>query len=65
MTDAEISELYNERAAIREYEGGSRRGFAEQRAAAEIIRAIRPQEPPAWLVGIARGGQDQEKLFQH
>lgn len=54
---------FEERAAIREYEGGSRREFAEYRAAVEVIKDLKPQQPPQWLVAIARREHDQEKLF--
>lgn len=64
IDEADIIERYEERASMREFEGNARRGFAEQRAAADVIKQIRDQqEPPQWLVEIAEGERYQKGML--
>jgi len=48
LTDEEIFELWNERAAIREYEGEQDRKTAEQEACGDLRNMF--GSAPAWLV---------------
>lgn len=50
LTDAEIRERFEERAAMREYEGGERRERAERLAASDVRKMIAPQPLPQWLI---------------
>ena len=48
VTDEEILELWNERAAIREYDGERDRKWAEQRAVVDVRNML--GSVPDWLV---------------
>jgi hypothetical protein len=50
LNEADIIELWNERAAVREYDGGERRDLAELRAAMEVKKMIRPAKLPAVIL---------------
>jgi len=50
LTDEEILELWNERAAIREYDGEQDRKTAEQEAAGDLRDMF--SSVPAWLVDM-------------
>ena len=50
MTDDEIRELWEERAAVREYDGGLKRERAELLAARDVKELIKPQPLPLWLI---------------
>jgi len=53
-SEAEIAERFEERAAIREFEGDERLDLAEYRAAVEVRRMIAPQPLPGWIVEQVR-----------
>ena len=52
MTDEELLELWNERAAIREYDGQLDRKRAEQRAVVDVRKII--GYAPQWLVDMVK-----------
>jgi hypothetical protein len=49
-----IDELFHERAAIREYEGGHRKERAEYLAAVDVRRTIKPQPLPGWIMDLVK-----------
>lgn len=54
-TEAELIELYEERAAIREHDGGMNRREAEQAAYWDWRRTVGPKIPaPQWIRDRAR-----------
>ena len=52
VTDEEILELWNERAAIREYDGERDRKWAEQRAVVDVRKMI--GTVPKWLLDLVK-----------
>ncbi len=59
MTNADLMELFNERAASREYDGGATRDHAENRALIDVRRIT--GELPAWMVEHVRRIQEERK----
>lgn len=53
MSDEDILELFTERAAIREHDGGASREHAEQRALVDVKRIL--GEAPEWLRNRVEG----------
>lgn len=50
MSDEEIRDLWEERSAVREYDGEVRRERAEYLAARDVRDLIAPQPLPRWLI---------------
>lgn len=55
MSNDDLIELYEERAAVLEYEGSHSRSRAEYLALREVRKIIAPAALPGWLIERGRG----------